>query len=359
MAWAHRKSAEPSDLEAVVGHRSPDARSSFASSAIWFGLKEDFVIAGHRLRTIGILALATTAISCSGATARATIEPHSSTGPAASLAADATVVAAGDIACDPSVNSGAPTRCDQAATAAQILALRPDAVLSLGDNQYERNTAAAYASVFDVSWGQFKSLIHPTIGNHEYLTRNAAGYFDYFGAAAGDPSMGYYSWNIGAWHIVTLNSECSHVGGCNTGSPQEIWLKADLAANPTACTLVTYHEPSWSSGEHGNAFQMATIWGDLVAAHVDVALAGHNHDYERFPALDASGNPDPSGVQEFVVGTGGKNHYPFAVPAMSGEVRDDTAFGVLELKLHPSSYDWRFLPAPGYSFTDAGSNSCR
>jgi len=333
--------------------------SPFAASAIWFGFKEDHVIASRRFRTIGLLALAVTASSCSGTTVAAPSAPPPPGGPAASLPGDVVVAAAGDIACDPSVNYGAPARCDQAATAAQVIALRPDAVLALGDAQYETNTAAAYSSVFDPSWGQFKDLIHPTIGNHEYLTRNATGYFGYFGAAAGDPTTGYYSWNLGAWHIISLNSECSHIGGCNTGSPQEVWLKADLAANGNACTLVTYHEPSWSSGEHGNAFQMATIWGDLVAAHVDIALAGHNHDYERFPPLDAAGNPNPSGVQEFVVGTGGKNHYPFAAPAMSGEIRDDKAFGILKLVLHPSGYDWQFLPAPSYSFTDAGSASCR
>jgi hypothetical protein len=269
------------------------------------------------------------------------------------------VAAAGDIACAPIHNVGAPTTCDQAATAAQIVALKPDAVIALGDGQYEDNTTAAYAAVFDQTWGQFKSLIHPTIGNHEYLTPNAAGYFGYFGAAAGDPATGYYSWNLGSWHILALNSECSHIGGCGSGSAQETWVRADLAANPTVCTLVSWHEPRWSSGEHGDALQMATIWDDLVAAHVDVALAGHNHDYERFPALDGLGDPTTTGVQEFIVGTGGKNHYPFVAPPISGEVRDDTSFGILELSLHPSSYDWHFLPAPGYSFSDAGSTACR
>jgi hypothetical protein len=319
------------------------------------------VMAGRAVRAISIVAVAVSAaIACSNTTAPASSAPALAGLAASSAAApDPVVAAAGDIACDPSANTGAPARCDQAATAAQILALKPAAVLALGDQQYEKNAASGYDSVFDKTWGQFKHLIHPTIGNHEYLTEGAAGYFDYFGSAAGNSTQGYYSWNLGAWHIIALNSECSHVGGCRSGSPQETWLKADLAANPTACILVTWHEPRWSSGEHGNAEQMATIWADLVAAHVDVALAGHNHDYERFPALDASGNPDASGVQEFVVGTGGKNHYPFAAPPIAGEVRDDTAFGILKMTLHPSSYDWQFLPAPGYSFTDSGSMACR
>ena len=315
------------------------------------------MVVRRMVRNIGLVAIAALVTACSGSTVAPSIVPSAVASGATPV--DPVIAAAGDIACDPTVNKGAPTNCDQAATAAQIQALKPAAVITLGDNQYESNAASQYAAVFDQTWGQFKGLIHPTIGNHEYLTADAAGYFGYFGAAAGDPTKGYYSWNLGAWHIIALNSECRHVGGCASGSPQEAWLQADLAANPTACTLVTYHEPSWSSGEHGNAVQMTTIWGDLVAAHVDLALAGHNHDYERFPPLDASGNPSASGVQEFIVGTGGKNHYPFTAPAIAGEIRDDTAYGVLRLTLHPSSYDWQFLPAPGYSFSDAGSMPCR
>jgi hypothetical protein len=290
-------------------------------------------VVGRVFRSIRIVALAVSVLACSSTTAPASSAPALVSPPARSPAAsssaapDPVIAAAGDIACDPAADGGAPARCDQAATAAQIVALKPVAVLALGDQQYEKNTASAYASVFDKSWGQFKDLIHPTIGNHEYLTPDAAGYFGYFGAAAGDPSQGYYSWNLGAWHVIALNSECSHIGGCRSGSPQETWLKADLAANPTACTLV--------------------------------ALAGHNHDYERFPTLDGSGNPDPAGVQEFVVGTGGKNHYPFKAPAIAGEVRDDTSFGILRMTLHSASYDWEFLPAPGYAFTDSGSMACR
>jgi hypothetical protein len=281
-------------------------------------------VVGRVFRGVGIVALTVSVLGCSSTTAPASSAPALVSPTASSSAApDPVIAAAGDIACDPAADGGAPARCDQAATAAQIVALKPVAVLALGDQQYEKNTASAYASVFDKSWGQFKDLIHPTIGNHEYLTPDAAGYFGYFGAAAGDPTQGYYSWNLGAWHIIALNSECSHIGGCRSGSPQETWLK------------------------------------DLVAAHVDVALAGHNHDYERFPTLDGSGNPDPAGVQEFVVGTGGKNHYPFKAPAIAGEVRDDTSFGILKMTLHPASYDWEFLPAPGYAFTDSGSMACR
>ena len=264
-----------------------------------------------------------------------------------------TIAAAGDIACDPAQNVGTPTDCDQAATANLIGQLHPTAVLTLGDNQYQDGTLAAFQAVFAKTWGAYRSIMFPAIGNHEYLTKGAAGYFGYFGVPA------YYSYNLGSWHMISLDSECSNVGGCQAGSPQERWLVADLAAHPVGCTLVYWHEPRFSSGEHLDATQMTTIWADLVAAHVSVVLSGHNHDYERFVPLGATGSPDPSGVTEFVVGTGGKNHYGFVRPALTGEVvRNDTSFGVISMTLGPNGYSWRFVPAPGYTFTDSGSANC-
>ncbi len=274
-----------------------------------------------------------------------------STGPSAG--ATVTIVAAGDIACDPAHNTGAPKDCDQAATADEIGQLNPTAVLTLGDDQYESGQATAFNSVFASTWGKYDSIIHPAIGNHEYLTKGAAGYFGYFGVPP------YYSFTLGSWHMISLDSECSYIGGCETGSPEERWLLADLAAHPSTCTLVYWHEPRWSSGEHGDATQMVTIWSDLVAAHVSVVLSGHNHDYERFVPLGAAGQPDPTGVTEFVVGTGGKNHYGFTVPSLTGEVvRNDTSFGVIGMTLGPTSYSWQFVPAPTYTFTDSGSANC-
>jgi hypothetical protein len=289
-------------------------------------------------------------------------------------APDPTIVAAGDIACDPSSNSGAPSTCDQGNTAALIRSLAPAAVLTLGDNQYESNTLTAYNAVFDPTWGAahraVNAPIHPAIGNHEYLTSGATGYCSYFGAAAGcggsSATKAYYSYDIGAWHLISLNSECSHIGGCSAGSPEETWLKADLAAHPNACTLAYWHEPRFSSGEHGDAQQMATIWNDLVAGHADVVLSGHNHDYERFDPIGAtpSGQTQPNlsstGIREFVSGTGGKNHYGFTASPLTGEVvRDASTYGVLKLTLHASSYDWKFVNEPkSGAFTDAGSGSC-
>ena len=298
--------------------------------------------------------------------------PPAAPPPPAPSRGDPVIAAAGDIACDPgskNFNGGRGVRanCAQQATAAL---LRPNltAVLPLGDNQYEDGDYGKFLASFDPSWGRFKSLIRPTVGNHEYLTPNAAGYFHYFGSAAGDPSRGYYSYDLGRWHMLSLNSECTHIGGCGTGSPQETWVRADLAAHSNLCTLAYWHEPRFSSGEHGDAQQMAVIWNDLVAAHVDVVLSGHNHDYERFDPLGStppssakyqSPSTASSGIREFVVGTGGRNHYGLTTPPLEGEVvRNADTFGVLELTLHPAGYDWVFRAAAGGSFTDTGSGTC-
>ncbi|MDD5371158.1 MAG: metallophosphoesterase, partial [Anaerolineaceae bacterium] len=244
---------------------------------------------------------------------------------------------------------------------AKIIEQYPNAVVaSLGDTVYEQGSPTQFAQCFDPSWGKFKDRIHPAVGNHEYLTHAADGYFGYFGAAAGDPAKGYYSYDVGAWHIVVINSNCGKVGGCNFSSPQGTWLKADLAAHPAQCTLAYWHHPRWSSGEHGSQQFMSDIWTELYDGGVDVVLSGHDHDYERFAPLDPSGNIDQAkGIREFVVGTGGKNYYPFNGTFIPGsEVHQDNVFGVLKLTLHAASYDWQFLPEPGKAFTDSGTGQC-
>lgn len=275
-----------------------------------------------------------------------------------------TVVAAGDIACDPNEHdyhggAGTTTVCHQAGTAALISLLHPDAVLALGDNQYENGALDDFLRSYGASWGRFKGITHPAVGNHEYLTPNASGYFSYFGTAAGDPAKGYYSYDLGAWHIVVLNSECSHAGGCKAGSPQERWLRADLAAHPTRCTLAYWHEPRFGSGKQGINVRVTPLWQALYDSGAEVVLSGHVHDYERFAPQDAHGNLDRQhGVVQFVVGTGGANHTPIRHAIANSVVHNDTAFGVLQLTLEPDGYAWRFVPEPGQTFTDSGSARC-
>ncbi len=260
-----------------------------------------------------------------------------------------TVVAAGDIA-----SCASP---GDEATAA-LVANMPGTVLALGDEAYESGTASEFMNCYDPSWGRFKDRTRPAPGNHEYLTSGASGYFDYFGTAAGARDKGYYSFDLGSWHIVAINSNCSRVGGCDVGSAQELWLKSDLARHRNVCTLAYWHHPLFSSGEHGANSQMRPIWHDLLAAKADVVLNGHDHDYERFASQNDNGAPDPAGIREFVVGTGGKNHYRFTTLQPNSEVRNADTFGVLQLSLRATGYDWKFVPEAGKSFTDAGSDAC-
>jgi hypothetical protein len=233
-------------------------------------------------------------------------------------------------------------------------------VATLGDHAYEDGTTQEFAECYDPSWGRHKSRTRPAAGNHDYATSGAAGYFEYFGEAAGDPERGYYSYEVGTWHIVALNSNCSQVGGCGGGTAQEEWLREDLAAHPTTCTLAYWHHPRFSSGtEYGNNEQMQAIWQALYDLGADVVLSGHEHNYERFTPQDPTGSPDlERGIREFVVGTGGKSHYGFGEPLPTSEVRNAEAFGVLMLTLHASGYDWQFLPVRDASFDDAGTGDC-
>jgi calcineurin-like phosphoesterase family protein len=274
------------------------------------------------------------------------------------------VAAAGDIACDPtdpSFNGGAgtPAECQQKAVADAILARAYDAVLPLGDEQYNNGTASQFAASYNPSWGRFKAISHPAIGNHEYGTPTLA-YFQYFGAAAGDPGKGYYSYDLGSWHVLVINSNCSFIGGCNPGSPQENWVRADLAAHRVSCTLAYFHHPRFSSGQAGDDLEMSSIWSDLVGSGVDLVLTGHDHEYERFAPQNASGGRDDAhGAREFVVGTGGMNHMSFrAAIKPNSEARNNTSFGFLDLSLGTGSYSWRFVSVPPGGFSDSGSASC-
>src|SRR5436190_4467659 len=238
-------------------------------------------------------------------------------------AADPMIAAAGDIACDPTISGfnnglGTISRCQQKATSDLLVNAGMSAVLPLGDVQYECSGFSAFASSYGPSWGRLLSISKPVTGNHEYLTTGgtgcdatnagAAGYFKYFGAVAGDPSKGYYSFDVGTWHLVALNSQCVQAGGCKTTTEQGKWLKADLAAHPAKCTLAYMHVPRFSSGGHAKAI-VQPLWDELYAAGADVVLSGHDHIYERLAPMTPSGELDPvHGIRQFVVGTGGATH---------------------------------------------------
>ncbi|MCH7998692.1 MAG: metallophosphoesterase [Chloroflexi bacterium] len=235
----------------------------------------------------------------------------------------------------------------------------PGYVFTAGDNAYNSGTASEFANCYEPTWGRQKARTKPAPGNHEYGTTNASGYFGYFGAAAGEASKGYYSYDLGSWHIVVINSNCSEVGGCGTGSPQEQWLRADLAANSAACTLAYWHHPRFSSGLHGSSTLTQALWQALYDDGAEMVINGHDHDYERFAPQDPNGVADPSGgIRQFVVGTGGKSHYSFGAPIANSEVRNGDTYGVLKMTLHSTSFDWEFVPVAGKTFSDSGSQAC-
>jgi hypothetical protein len=263
----------------------------------------------------------------------------------------AVLVGAGDIA-DCRDLSGAEAT-------AKLLDKIPGTVMAVGDLAYPDGTAANFAC-YDQTWGRVKNRTRPAVGNHEFHSAGAAFYFQYFGEAAGDSSKGYYSYELGTWHVVVLNSECVAAGGCDAASAQGKWLREDLAAHPVACTLAYFHKPLFSSGgTHGNDRVMKPLWDALYAANADVVVNGHDHDYERFAPQNPDGIADARrGIREFVVGTGGKNLRPFTLAHANSEVRYLEAFGVLKLTLSPGRYQWEFIPQAGKSLQDSGAGTC-
>jgi hypothetical protein len=249
-----------------------------------------------------------------------------------------TVVAAGDIAsCE---TTGA------AETALLVQALGPDVVLALGDNAYPNGSADDYARCYDPTWGAFKETTFPTPGNHDYATRGAAGYFGYFGRRARAP---FYSFNLGPWHVVSLNSEVSH----GLGSPQVRWLRRNLAADRSRCELLYWHRPRWSGGAHGSNPGMFALWRAAYDLGADLVLAGHDHNYQRFYKLNAYGRLDRRhGVRQVVVGTGGKDLYDAGTRVPHRAAASSTTHGVVELTLRAGEYDLRFVPVAGSSWTD-------
>jgi chitodextrinase len=277
------------------------------------------------------------------------------------LGADPVIYAAGDIACEPG-SSTTSTQCRERYTSDIILNGGATKALALGDLQYNSASLSNLQNSYDKTWGRVKSITRPVLGNHE---STGSGYFDYFNGSgavngpAGERGKGYYAHDVGAWRLIALNSNCSRVP-CNKGSVQEQWLKAELAANPRTCSLAYWHHPRFSSGHDGDNTFMQDIWKDLYDAGVDIVLVGHSHDYERFAPMNASGGLDRTrGIREFVVGTGGAFFTGISSAKPNSEVRQNNTFGVLKLTLHPTSYDWRFVPEAGKSFNDSGSEACR
>jgi hypothetical protein len=286
---------------------------------------------------------------------------------------DPIIMAAGDQACDPTHSSfnnglGTSTSCRQKYTSDLLVNQGLTAVLVLGDIQYECGGFAAFQQSYDPSWGRVKSISYPVPGNHEYhttggldcdATGSAAGYFNYFGAAAGDPAKGYYSFDLGAWHVIALNSNCSIVS-CSASSAQASWLQADLAANPETCTLAFWHHPKFTSGTNSpGSNSVKPLFQILYDHEVDVGLVGHDHDYERFALKNPDGVVEPSrGIRQFVVGTGGRSFHNWGTIQPGSEARQNDTFGVLKMTLRPDSYEWQFVPEAGKTYTDTGSTPC-
>jgi len=269
-------------------------------------------------------------------------------------AAHPRLLAAGDIAaCD--------TFGDEAT--AELLDGLPGTVAALGDLVYEYASEADYTNCYDPTWGRQRARTRPVPGSHDYaeFQTNAEAYFAYFGDLAGEPAKGYYSYDVGTWHVIALNSNCSKVGGCGTGSAQERWLRADLASSVASCTLAYWHDARFSSGTvHGSNSAYQPFWQALYDYNAEVVLAGHEHVYERFLPQTPSGSPDAvRGLRQFTVGTGGRSHYGFRSSVLAtSEVRNADTFGVLSLTLRPGAYDWQFVPEAGRTFTDTGSTTC-
>ncbi len=267
-----------------------------------------------------------------------------------------TLVGAGDIA--------SCKEPEGARATARLIEKIPGTVFAAGDLAYEGGSPDEFGFCYGATWGEFKARTRPAMGNHEYGNPTAHGYFEYWGAQAGPVGKGYYSYDLGKWHVVVLNTNCNSkiLGGCAAGSPEEEWLRKDLAEHPDACILAYGHHALFSSGifkSHAVHPELKVLWQDLYAAHASLILAGHEHSYERFAAQDPDGHADPAnGIREIVVGTGGRSHDPLGFAMANSEVRNSDTFGVLKLTLAPGHYTWEFIPVEGQTFTDSGSGEC-
>ncbi|MEO3854021.1 DNRLRE domain-containing protein [Acrocarpospora sp. B8E8] len=276
--------------------------------------------------------------------------PSPSPSPSPPPGGDPVLVGAGDIA-----NSGS----GDTATAALLDSI-PGTVFTLGDNVYNNGTASEFNTYYNPTWGRHKARTRPVPGNHDYNTSGATGYYGYFGASAGDPTKGYYSYDLGAnWHVIVLNSNCSAVP-CGTTSAQTTWLRADLAASTRPCTVAMWHHPRYTSGaNHSPNSSVAPFVQALYDANADLILTGHNHQYERFAPINPANQLDNTrGIRHFVVGSGGASHYGFGTILANSEARNSDTYGVLKLTLHANAYTWQFVPQSGRTYSDSGTTNC-
>lgn len=308
------------------------------------------------LKAFGIAALvaATSIVACDRLSPT---EPSPRETPRVESSAEAIPVERASVAAPDVVFAGAGdiVMCgsDGAERTARLLDRLPDYVFTLGDNVYPSSTTDHLARCYEPTWGRHRARTYATPGNHDWEVQAGAPYFAYFGVGAGPPGAGYYSFDIGGWHVLSLNSNIA----ADAASPQYRWARDDLAQSG-ACTLAMWHHPVFSSGSYGNDPRMKEMWRLLDDAGVDVVLTGHEHSYERFAPQDADGRPDPLGMRQFVVGTGGADRRPFAAIQANSEARSADSWGVLKLLLRSSRYEWEFLPAEGSSFADQGASEC-
>lgn len=268
------------------------------------------------------------------------------------------LVGAGDIASCSDLSGAEAT--------AKLIEKIPGEVFAAGDLAYEKGTAEEFANCYGKTWGRFRSRTHPAPGNHEfYGAKDGSPYFNYWGAQAGPPEKGYYSFDLGVWHVIALNTNCTApgLGGCGAGSPQDLWLQKDLAAHPKSCVVAFGHHALFSSGilkKHAIHPELRQLWQDLYKEHADLMLNGHEHSYERFAPQDPNGNADSkNGIREFVVGTGGRSNDPLGFATPNSEIRNASSFGVLKLTLWTGKYSWEFIPADSEAgFRDSGSGTC-
>lgn len=246
---------------------------------------------------------------------------------------------------------------DDEATA-DLLDNIPGTVFTAGDNAYPDGTDTDFSQCYEPSWGRHKARTRPSPGNHDYHTSGAAPYYSYYGSNAGPAGVGYYSYDLGDWHIISLNSNIS----MTAGSPQEAWLRSDLAASSKQCTLAYWHHPRFSSGSHGSSTSSQPLWQALYDAGADVVVVGHDHNYQRFAPMTPTGALDAArGIREFVAGMGGKSHYTFSTPIANTEAYNTTVSGVLKLTLSgngSNTYAWEFVPVAGQTYTDSGTDWC-